>query len=227
MDINLSQAINRALDTRPKDAPRNYVGASSIGHDCARAIWYQAHGAEEGHINHRVKRIFDNGKVLESMLLDYIELTTTRVIRPNAENNWLHCSDKELPYFAGHMDALLFNADGPVIVLDIKTCNHLSFDKFVNNGLRHWQPKYYAQLQAYMGMTGHKYACLLAYDKDDSRLHDETIAFDEMEYAALKEKARVIYTQEIEPERINKSPLYFVCRNCSYKETCHDRRSAS
>ena len=44
MDINLSQAINRALDTRPKDAPRNYVGASSIGHDCARAIWYQAHG---------------------------------------------------------------------------------------------------------------------------------------------------------------------------------------
>lgn len=221
MDLNLSKIIEKVLDSRALDEPRDYVGASSIGNDCTRAIWYQSKGTQPIHINHRTKRIFDTGKILETLLIDYIEQSTIKVIRPSEDNNWLYCHDNEYSFFAGHMDAILVPQNDEPIILDIKTCKHEYFGQFKSQGLQFWNPTYYAQLQAYMGMTGYKKACLLAYNKNDQNLHDETVSFDEVYYASLKEKARAIFQSTEPPEKINRSPLYYKCGYCSYKEVCH------
>ena len=47
------------------DEPRAYIGASSIGNPCERAIWYVLNESESKKINVRQKINFDIGKSLE------------------------------------------------------------------------------------------------------------------------------------------------------------------
>ncbi len=224
MDINISRIIEQVLDRRELDKPRDYIGASIIGNDCERAIWYSSNGYTESHVDSRIKRIFDTGNLWEKLLLDYLELSDIKLVRPDKENNYLECHDKDLSYFKGHMDALMiFPEPSEVVILDIKTAKNIEFNKFKSQGLRMWKPNYYAQLQAYMGMTGYKFSSLLAFNKDDQKLHDETVPFNEIFYRQLKEKARKIYNLINPPERINKSPFYYKCSYCNFKTTCHSQ----
>ncbi len=92
---------------------------------------------------------------------------------------------------------------------------------FVKKGARLWNPQYYAQIQAYMGMSGIHKTYILALNKDTSDLHDEFVLFDEIFYAGLEDKARIISISESEPPRISGSPLWFQCKLCKFNKICH------
>ena len=219
MDIKLISHLKQALENHT-DAPRNYIGASGIGNPCERKIWYSYKGLA-GKDKPELKLTFEIGKRLEAMILDIFEKTPIQVIRPSEENCDLFCVDKDLPSFSGHMDAILVLESGERIILDIKTAKASSYAKFVNQGLKAWNMQYYAQLQAYMGMTGLNRAILLAINKDSSEMHEEWVWFNDIYYQELKMKAARIIDCEVEPARINKSPLFYLCRMCSYSEKCH------
>lgn len=222
MDISLCDKIKQSLLTRDKDAPRDYIGASSIGHPCERKIWYQFKGVYSV-APPTLQVIFDMGKRIEDLILDYLSNTDIEVTRPNLGNGFLWCQDQELALFAGHMDAIITIQDSQEkAVLDIKTAKASSFQKFVHKGLKQWNMQYYAQLQAYMGMTKIKRAVLLAINKDTSEMHEEWIAFNELYYDELKTKARIISQNMNPPEKINRSPLFYICRMCGFKELCHE-----
>jgi len=106
-------------------------------------------------------------------------------------------------------------------IIEVKTAKDSSFRVFQKAGLQKWYPVYYAQVQAYMGMSGVKEAYVLAINKDTSELHDEHVAFDENYYNELCMKASRIASSITAPDKINNSPFYFVCRGCQYKSICH------
>lgn len=193
--------------------PRNYIGASIIGHPCYRAIWYELHNTTPLEIPPRTNRIFETGNALEKLVISWIMLANLRVF---ACTEPVEC--EELPIFKGSYDAFLpyFGA-----ILEIKTAKDSSFKVFVRAGLRKWYPIYYAQVQSYMGMGGFKYAYVLVINKDTSELHDELVEFDYDFYQELVEKAKAIATSEKEPPRISSNPLWYQCKICSYKGVCH------
>lgn len=219
--MDLVELINYAIYSRTKEPPRKYIGASTIGRACDRAIWYGFNDEPGGETPSTLQRIFDVGHQLEGLLLDYVELTGLHVERPSEKNNMLFVRDSEVPILQGHMDGVLHIDEAAHVVLELKTANNNSFQKFQKNGFRAWSESYYAQVQAYMGMSGLSQAVVLAINKDNAELHHQWVQFDSCHYELLRRRARNISEAAMPPDRINRSPLYVVCKRCQFKEVCH------
>ncbi|MGE4118930.1 MAG: hypothetical protein AB7F29_13740 [Candidatus Nitrosocosmicus sp.] len=213
----LSNLIDKI--TYPPDQKRLYIGASNIGSECLRQIWYEFKSFTSTPHLGRHQRNLEVGKKFESMIVDWIEKAGVTIIKPHSSNHYLEYFDDELPYFRGHADALLPTLKA---VLDIKVIKASSYRDFVNKGLKEWSPIYYAQLQSYMGMGHIPHAYLLALNKDTAEIHDEKINFDNAYYKSLKERAKMIADSPSEPNRISSNPAWWLCKICKYRTICHD-----
>jgi hypothetical protein len=201
-----------------KDDVRDYIGASSIGSDCYRQIWYAYKGAPSEGVPAKTRRTWDIGKKLELTVNNWLIDAGVMVLRDHPE--LIH---PEMPFFKGNVDGVLVKkgAESPYAIIEIKTAKNASYTVFVNKGVKVWNPQYYAQVQAYMGLSGIFSTYILALNKDNSDISDELVAFDEGFYKTLETKARMIALANSPPPRINGSPLFFKCKMCKYNRECH------
>ena len=209
--LDLTNAINQAtFDSEP----RSHLGASIIGDDCFRKIWYSYHHPELQQISPRLQRIFQVGHVIEGLVIDGLKQTF------HVEHGVKLCNTR-VPQFQGTPDCILTYRKRRYVI-DIKTANNSSFNQFVKMGLRGWRPTYYAQLQAYMGMGDFApKAAVVAINKDNSEIHHEWIGFDCIEYDLLVQKARRVIEIDAVPDRIRDDPTYFKCKMCQFHKECH------
>jgi len=213
----LSRKIEANLKV-PREKKRDYIGASQIGSPCMRQTWYELNGKFGLPVLPRLQRTFDIGNRLEGLVVSILEDAGYKLIKPDEFNHHLDQFDDELEFFRGHCDAIL---QEPNAILEIKTANDSSFKMFVKKGLMLWSPRYYSQLQAYMGMSGIHLGNLICINKDTSELHDEFIRFDPGFYEELKHRARSIKESLVEPPKVNSSPFFYLCRMCKFREECH------
>jgi len=206
----LTDILNSA-PVKPQEE-RGYIGASSIGGSCDRAIWYGYKNVSRETLDARRARTFDIGKVLERYILEKLE--SCKIFTMTTE-----LCEKRFPIFKGTPDGIICNA-----ILEIKTAKDSSFRIFQKKGLYEWNRQYYAQLQAYMGMASLGEGYLLALNKDTSELHDEKIYFDAQYYERLLEKTAWITSLDEAPMRINNNPGFYMCRGCDFRKVCHDAR---
>ena len=195
--------------------PRDYIGASSIGDDCWRKIWYELKGAKRDKPTNKIQRTWDLGKLVELFVIGLLKKSGVEFVDYQVEG-----TDKDLPYFKGHFDGFMVTPYG---LLEVKSAKDSSFRQFVKHGLKRWSPPYYAQIQAYMGMFGVDRGYIIVFNKDTSEFHDELVEFDPDVYDQLKTKARLIYEAPIEPGRVNNNPMWFQCKMCSYRTICHGK----
>jgi len=198
-----------------QDAPRDYIGASSIGADCWRQIWYEFKGEKSNNITPQTRRTWDIGKNLEGLVIEWLSKSGLAIT-----NYPWHLGSLEVTAFRGHIDALLVDKDKNIIV-EIKTAKDSSFNNFVTKGLKLWNPQYYAQVQSYMGMSGIFSAYIVVLNKDNSDISDEKVEFDHVFYKTLENKAKEISEAVTPPPRINNSPLWYKCKMCKYHGVCH------
>jgi hypothetical protein len=214
----LSELIEKKIIK--SESRREYIGASSIGNPCSRALWYDFHGYDKIPFEQKTLRTFEVGKNLESLVIEWLDDCNLIIERPHADNDYLKLVDKENSSFQGHMDALL-HLDKKTYVIEIKTARNASFNVFKKLGVKLWYERYYAQLQAYMGISGHHQSYLIALNKDTSELHDELVLFDEIYFATLQLKAIMTKNKDLIPKKINESPLFYLCKMCEFREVCH------
>ncbi len=210
----LTKLIEKSQE-RIEDDARNYIGASSIGADCLRQIWYQFKGFMSEGVPAKTRRTWAIGKHLEGLVIEWLLAAGVHLGIMNVTYK-----AHEMPYFQGHFDGILLLKEGNAI-LEIKTAKNASFKLFVKKGVNKWNPQYYAQIQSYMGMSGIFNTYILVLNKDNSELSDELVLFDQVYYEKLRDKARMIYEATIEPPRINESPLWFQCKLCKFNKVCH------
>jgi len=175
------------------DEPRKYIGASSIGHACERAIWYGCNEPDKKIVEPQQRLTYKIGHYLETMLLG---LMTDSGLKYYV-NTEFHC--EEFPLFQGHVDAFV-KGEG---IIEIKTAKDSSFNIFKKKGLRLWYPEYYDQVQSYMGMSKLHTCYMLVLNKDTSELCQQVIDFDEERYSYLVAKAKRINEYSVPPKRIN------------------------
>ena len=215
MSHNKLTKIIELSQERIEDDARNYIGASSIGSDCLRQIWYQYKGVKAQSVPPKVRRTWDIGKRLEELVIQWVLYAGMVVERTNVTYHAIN-----VPIFQGHLDGLIIIGKKKSI-LEIKTAKDASFTIFVKKGLKSWNPQYYSQIQSYMGMSGIESAFVLVLNKDNSELYDEFVEFDPDHYESLEQKAIMIANAVVSPPRVNGSPLWYQCKICKFSKVCH------
>lgn len=205
------------------EAPRQYLGASVIGHPCARYLWLSFRLTHREQFTGRMLRLFERGRREEAFFIDDLRAIGVEVheLAPDGQQFRVEAHGG---HFAGHMDGCARGLpEAPVTwhVLEFKTHNAKSFRELAAKGVQEAKPMHWAQMQVYMALTGMDRAMYLAVCKDDDSLHAERVALDKEAARRLLERAeRIIFADE-PPQRLSTNPSWWQCKLCSMHEQCH------
>ena len=226
-------AMSAAIEAREASKPkRDYLGASSIGGECARQIWYQYNGFKSKPFNAETLMRFEDGHRTE-------ELTAERLRMVEGVELYTHIDDDK-PFgftamegkFKGHYDGLIrgiLQAPKTPHVWECKASGHKTFNQFKKlkdklpekEILENWNKKYYVQAQIYMHYAGYnRHYLTVAYAGGREYLSCRT---NYKEDVALKyiDRARKIIDATDPPPQISDKPDFYICRFCNFKEICH------
>jgi hypothetical protein len=202
---------------------RGYLGASAIGNECSRALWYAfrwAYQPEE--LEPRKLRLFDTGHREEVRIVEDLRAGGMTVLGEQTGFATLG------GHFAGHIDGLvqgLPEAPKTVHLLEIKTHNDKSFKALLKDGVQASKPQHYAQMQTYMYHLKYSRALYVAVNKNDDSIYTERVNVNNKAAEYLLLKARHIIETSIAPSKLHEDPdlqAAFTCHWCPAKGCCHD-----
>ena len=237
----LLAAVDKAIEDAQDRDHRKHLGASVIGDDCARKLWFGFRWAKKELFDGRMLRLFERGQLEEPRFVAFLEATgaTVQDKDPSTGKQW-RISDVD-GHFGGSTDGVAVNLPqlplGLECVLEMKTHSDDSFTKLAGKlvskwprrvrkdppGLRVAQPKHFIQLQTYMRKLKITVGLYLAVNKDSDEIYAEFVALEpEVGDRAIERAARIIHSAEA-PARISNSPGWFACKFCSFAGICHQR----
>ena len=204
--------------------PRNYLGASAIGHPCPRHVqfqWLSLLGRIPGkEFPPRIQRIFERGHVLEASMKQWME--RAGFVFRDINDPSLGFSDFE-GKFRGHYDGVI--VDGPSeysypMLWENKALNNKNFIKFSNQSLLYFKPKYYGQVQVYMDY-GHLPQCLFTALNSDTMDIAEKLVEPNPKFAqSMRRRAEMIFELTDQNKYIGKVEDRFNCTYCDWNELC-------
>lgn len=224
----LNQLIDAAL-VIPTEAPRDYLGGSRLGHECARALQYEFFNVPKDRpFTGQLMRTFAIGHALEDLAADWLRKAGLD----------LRTADKDGKQFGfvtgkgkirGHIDGVIVGGPeefGPYPRLwENKTASAKKWREFEKNKVKKSNITYWIQVQtymAYMDLTDNP-ALWTVINKDDSSLYHEDISFDQSAAQDASDRAaRIIQCCEAGEllSREYPSADFFQCKWCSYGERC-------
>lgn len=230
-------AIDREVERRASlEQPRPYLGASIIGTECERRLWYGFRWAAVEQFGAATLYRFEDGHRTEDLqasrlrLVPGLELHTLDPV----SNRQFAVSDFG-GHFRGHMDgAVLGILQAPKTwhVWEAKAVNDEKLAKLgklktevgEKQTLAAWDPVYYAQAIIYMDYTGMTRHYLTASSPGGRVTDSVRTNADALVAATLKAKAeRVIFAGEPRP-KMSEDPAWYQCKWCPAHDVCHGQK---
>jgi hypothetical protein len=222
-------AIFAAYEADTNDGFRSHLGASLIGKECERALWYDFRWTTKAKFPGRVLRLFETGHLAEARLVQNLRRTGATVLEVDPETGRQFRVAAHGGHFGGSLDGIALNLlEAPKTwhVLEFKTHSAKSFADLAAKHVRQSKPQHFAQMQIYMSLTGLTRALYVAVNKDNDDLYIERVELDTAVSTRLLEKAqRVIFAATPLP-RISEDPSWYQCRLCDHAEVCHGKQAA-
>jgi hypothetical protein len=205
-----------------EDGFRSHLGASVIGGECGRALWYGFRWFYKSTFNGRILRLFARGHLEEGRVISLLLASGIQIYQQDAEGKQFRIS-----HFGGHFggsgDGIAYGIpdlpEGTACLLEFKTHSDTSFKK-LNLGVQQYKPEHYTQMQLYMEGMDLNYGLYLAVNKNDDEIYAEIIKKDIATAPLYKERAkRLIFTSEA-PPRVNENPSWYLCKWCEFNAVC-------
>jgi hypothetical protein len=221
-------AVFAAVKRDAKDWRRPHLGASVLGKECDRAVWYSFRWVQDPEHDGRILALFDRGTVEEPRVFSKLRAAgiTVRSTDHETGKQWF----VELgPHMSGSADSIvqgLLEDPDTQYVLDVKTAGVKSFERMLKAAnARAWSVDYWAQQQLYMhGLIARgievRMAALMIVCKDDDRMHLLRFPYEQVEAERLLARGRRIVVSEDPPMRISNDPTAWGCKFCDYHATC-------
>lgn len=230
-----------------EDGHRSHMGASIIGQECARSIWYSFHWAWKSNFSGRMIRLFNRGHLEEARFIAMLLTIGVQLWQQDNEGKQFRISWAE-GHAGGSGDGVCLGLpDLPPqthALLECKTHGEKSFIElagkledwrkyledptrmaFPGKGVKEAKPEHYAQMQMYMRRMGLAAALYVAVNKNTDDIYLELIALD-IEYADLYlTRGEKIVWMENPPEKLSQSPGFWKCRFCDHKPHCHLKKA--
>lgn len=234
----LGDRINDRIDTamaRARDAEpvRDYLGASALGGACERAIQYQHLQVQPDPgkgFPPRVLRCFERGRWAEDFVIGLLKRAGFVLLEhdPDSGEQWAFVDMGGR--VRGHADGVLvmWRGEGmaPVplpAVWECKCLNNKSWGKSNWDKLRVAHPRYFGQMQLYMGGLNLTQGLFTAINADTMTLHHELVTYEPAAHQALLARAHRILNAcdmgEMLPRGLA-DPSRFECKYCDWSEQC-------
>lgn len=210
---------------RGEDSPfRTHLGASVIGQECGRAIWYGFHWATKPSFSGRILRLFNRGHLEEGRFIAALLTIGVQIFQQDEHGKQFRISDVG-GHFGGSGDGVAIGIpdlpEGTACLLEFKTHSDKSFQKVVKEGVRSAKFEHYVQMQTYMSKMGLVCALYGAVNKNDDDFYFEIVHLDTATAEQFRDRARQIILMRQPPAKINESPGWFGCQWCDHKAVCH------
>ena len=219
------EAIYRAYE-QAREPERSHLGASLIGRECERALWYSFRWATDVKHPGRVLRLFERGQREEDVFNANLRAIGIEVqeLDPRTGKQW------NFKAIGGHfglsLDGIalgILEAPKTWHSLEYKTSSNKLFEKLKSEGIEKAKPEHYAQIQIGLHLSGLTRCFYLVVNKDTDELYSERVRYDKAIGEAILAKAERIISAQEPPPRLSERPDWWQCRFCDHKATCHEQ----
>ena len=210
--------------TGDAEQSRTYLGASAIGKECSRALWYSFRWASKETFDGRLYRLFQTGHLAEPRFTADLRGIGATVYEVDPANGKQFGFVGHGGHARGHMDGCatgIPTGGAKWHVLEYKTHSAKSFATLKSKGVKLAKPEHYAQVTWYMGKSGMDRALYLAVNKDTDELYAERIEFDPLEFARIEARFDTIIFAAEPPAKLSTDPKFYLCGWCDHKAVCH------
>jgi hypothetical protein len=227
---------------RGEDEPhRGHLGASLVGRDCAREIWYAFRWVHKGTPEPRMLRLYNRGHLEEGRFIALLLMLGLEVWQVDETGKQFRIS-----WADGHAGG---SGDGVArgipdlppttpALTEFKTHGEKSFIKlagkldewrayrkgkgqFTGEGLRISKFEHFVQMQTYMRKMGLAAGIYFAVNKNTDDIYAEVIHLDSEFADQFLSRGEQLVQMPGPPKRINESPGFFKCRFCDRHPVCH------
>lgn len=228
MDHDLVRAIyTHYEEEEAKQESRGYLGASSLGKPCTRALWYDFRWSGRVPFPGRMLRLFETGHMAEPRFIKNLRDIGATVWAFDPDTGLQFAYADIAGHLRGHSDGVakdLPGGDGEWHLMEYKTHSTKSFANVVKHGVESAKPEHFVQMMMYMGWAELGFAMYLAVNKDTDELYAERVEFNRDLFESMRNRAASIIFADEPPLRLSNDPTYYQCKFCDHAEVCHGNR---
>lgn len=229
-----------------EDGFRGHLGASIVGQECPRSIWYSFRWATKSHFSAQMLRLFNRGHLEEGRFIALLLTIGCEVFQQDEYGKQFRISHSD-----GHVGG---SGDGVVLGIpdlppttpalgEFKTHNLKSFEElagdnwraycealidpdkpranFTGKGVREAKTAHYVQMQVYMRKMGLAVALYVAVNKNTDEIYCELVPLNSSLADQFLDRGDKLVWMEQPPAKINASPGFYKCRFCDHRPVCH------
>ena len=220
---------------------RGHLGASVLGRECAREIWYGFRWTHREPFEPRMLRLFNRGHLEEPRMVALLLMINCKFWQYDASGKQFR-----IEFADGHGGG---SGDGvgrgipdlpadTAFVSEFKTHGENSFIKlagklddwrkhrkrqgpFTGEGVRLAKYEHFVQMQIYMHKMGLAAALYMAVNKNTDDLYAEVVHLDTEVAEQFVNRGEKLVEMREPPKRISESPGFYKCRFCGKRPVCH------
>lgn len=223
----LQKEIDEFSKAEFDDSFRNHLGASLIGNECSRYLWYIFRWCFNQNFSGRMLRLFNRGHLEEKRFESYLKGLGCQVFTVDKKGEQFRINGV-FGHFGGSIDGVCklpihYEID-EFVLLEMKTINDKGFNNLKRKKLILANPTHYAQICTYGKNLNLKHCLYMSVNKNTDEIYLEIVPIDHNNGAQMELKAeRIIMSQE-PPPRLSNNPNYKNCNWCSAKDLCHNNK---
>lgn len=223
----LENDVNTFCETFYEQGHRNHMGASGLGEECWRKLWYDFRWTKEEHFDGRMMRLFNVGHAAEPRFVTYLRGIGFEVREFDEDGKQFRVSGA-LGHYGGSLDGICkaparYQLSEDIIFLNEFKTNGTgsTFDKVEKDGVAKAKPRHFAQMSQYGYKYGIKYGIYLIENKNDSSITFKIVVLDWNLGKQLEKKAEQIIFSKEPPPRISENSSFQNCKWCHQAGICH------
>lgn len=205
------------------DEYRRHLGASLIGRECPRELWYGFRWVAKKKFNARILRLFNRGHLEEGRFLALLKMIGCEIWYAKEDGKQYSFSDHN-GHFGSSLDCIIRGvpdlAPGIVANGEFKTASDKVFQKVLRNGVKAEKYEHYVQMQMCMLKMELPYSLYMVVNKDNDELHAEIVVFNQAVAKQYLARAGAIILALEPPPQIHPSPGWYGCKWCDFLSVC-------
>lgn len=223
----LAEDLDKFCQTYYEQGHRNHLGASEMGEECWRKLWYGFRWTKLDWHSGRMMRLFNVGHSAEPRFVEYLRGMGFEVKEFDTDGKQFRISGAK-GHYGGSLDGLCkapsrYQLSEDIIFLNEFKTNGTGkgFSDVQDKGVAKAKPKHYSQMSQYGYQMKIKYGLYMIENKNDSSIIFKVVELDWNLGAQLEKKANDIIFSKEPPSRISDNPAFFNCKFCHQAGVCH------